>query len=104
MSYKKKQSGLRKKLLIVVVSMSVLLPHTARASECTDVVKACDKALQDQDQVINLKTATIKAQSEVIGALDTKVIALEKDKNSIFNNPWLYFGLGVLTGTFLLRK
>jgi hypothetical protein len=77
---------------------------TSTASECTDVVKACDKALADQDKVINLKTRQIEVQQDIIAAQDTRIVNLEKEKSSIFSNPWFYFGVGVLTGAFVIRK
>lgn len=104
MKYSKKLKTLSVTLLIAASLMTSWPSHIARASECTAIVTACDKALADQDRVINFKTRAIEAQQEIIGAQDTRIRILEEDKNSIFKSPWLYFGLGVVTGALLLRK
>lgn len=89
--------------------MSALAPLTARANEegccgkISEVIQSCDKALTDQDRVIDLKTRTIEAQSNTIAALDTRVAGLEKEKGGLFRSPWLYFGLGIVAGALLVR-
>lgn len=102
----RKQKRLRALLLIAALNTSVLPINTAlsETTECTPIVKACDRALADQDKVIDLKTRQIKVQEEIISAQDVRIMKLEKDKDSLFSNPWFYFGVGVVTGAVLLRK
>lgn len=106
MSLREKSKKLKKRLLIVGLSGSVFLsPIVARAAEdaCTPVVKACDKALADQDRVINLKGRVIEAQENIIKAQDVRLTELEKGKGSIFSNPLLYVVLGMVAGGLLVR-
>lgn len=91
-------------LLILAVNMTNLPRSIAETTECTPIVKSCDQALKDQDRVIDLKTRQIKVQEEIIAAQDTRITKLEKDKNSLFSNPWFYFGVGLLSGAILLRR
>lgn len=84
--------------------MSALAPSTAKAgTSCKDVVKACDKALADQDQVIKHKTYEITEQKKVIAAQDTRIVELEKKNSSLFRSPWLYLGLGLITGVLIAK-
>lgn len=91
-------------LLIAVVTMNVLLPSIGRSEGCTDVVKACDRALQDADKVINLKTRQIEAQDNIINAQDTRIKKLEEDGSNILKSPTFYLVLGLVAGGFLMQR
>lgn len=97
---------LKKRLLIVVVSGSVFLsPIATRAEDaCTPVVKACDRALADQDKIINLKGRAIEAQDNIIKAQDIRITELEKKQNSLFSNPLFYVVVGIVAGGVLVGR
>lgn len=98
-----KLKKLKTTLLLLVSIMSVLPSPIVRASECTEVVKACDKALADQDKVIDLKTRQIEVQKEIISAQDKRIVELEKG-NNIFSSPWFYLTVGLVVGGFLVGR
>lgn len=105
MNYKKKQSRLNKCLLILLLTMSVSHQSIALAKtdECSPVVAACDKALADQQKVIDLKTKTITEQSNVIAIQSKQIFKLENKNSGLFASPWFYLTLGILTGAFAFK-
>lgn len=106
MSYKKKQRALKATMLASLMLISGLETPTVRAetTSCNEVIKTADAAIDSANKVIDLKTRTITAQEEVIAIQNTHIVALEKDKNSLFSSPWLYFGLGLVTAAFVIKK
>ena len=94
---------LKKKLVIAAVIMSALLPNIARSDDCAPIVKAADKALADQDRVIDLKTRTITSQDKIISAQDVRITELEKG-TSLFKSPVFYILVGVVAGAFIVRR
>jgi hypothetical protein len=103
-----------KNLLMLALTMSLLLPNIAMGAEqvgppapvanCKEVVQAADRALKAQDVVLDLRLKEISAHNDLEAVQDTHIQQLEKDKNSIFSSPWLYFGLGVVAGVFVVRR
>lgn len=92
---------------MLLVTMSLLATSTIRAEttikQCENVLVLCDKALQEtkkqvevRDQIISASSQEILRQKEVIQDQESKL-------NSIFRNPWLYLGLG-LVGGYLIAK
>lgn len=104
MNLRNKQKKLKIALLIVGLSTSVSLPNIGRSEGCTDVVKACDRALQDSDKVISLKTRQIEAQDNIINAQDTRIKKLEEDGSNILKSPTFYLVLGLVAGGFLMQR
>jgi len=94
----------KKLLLVGTTIIALLLPTGARAEDaCTPVVKACDRALADQDKVINLKTRAIETQQNIIDAQDKRLTKLEEGQ-SIFKSPLLYVIVGMVAGGYLVSR
>jgi len=93
------------KLIVSLCALGLLVGPPARGAEgsCQPLIQACDKALADQDRVINLKTRAIEVHQDIILAQDTRIRELEKDKTGLFSSPWFYFGIGVVAGAFIVR-
>ena len=104
MKLRKRQSKLKKMLLIAVLSMSVLQPNIGRSEGCSEVVKACDKALADADRVINLKTRQIEVYEKITTAQDTRIKKLEEDGSNILKSPTFYLVLGIVVGGALIQR
>lgn len=92
--------------MIAALSMSVLLaPTAARADDaCTPVVKACDKALADQDRVIELGRKVEATQSSIIDSQDKQITELNKDKSGLFSSPWFYLTVGLVVGAYVAGR
>lgn len=101
-----KLKTLKKRLLIAALIMSAFLNPTATRAEdaCSPVVKACDRALADQDKVIDLKGKLITAQDNIIKAQDTRIVELEKQNNNIFKSPMFYVVIGLVVGGFAVSR
>lgn len=103
-----KPNKLSKRLMTLALSMSVSLSSIeVRAADdaCTPVVKACDRALADQDRIIDLKTRAITAQDNIIKVQDTHITELEKNSgSSIFKSPLLYVLVGAVVGGYLVGR
>lgn len=78
-------------------------PSKSLGAECSALIAACDKALEAKDNVIVAKDTIIKKQDDLNGMLNQRVIELENSQNSIFKNPFVLIGLGVIGG-FVLAK
>jgi hypothetical protein len=84
--------------------MNALPVSIARADDCAPIVKAADRALQDQDKVISLKTRQIEVQDNIIKAQDTRIAKLESDGSNIFKSPTFYLVLGLVVGGALVQR
>lgn len=87
--------------------MRLLQPSIAISSEPDPVrecVSKCDKALADQDKVLNLKTQTIEAQKSVIDSQDKTITEMKKANSGLLASPWFYITIGVLVGGFVVGK
>ncbi len=108
MKLRKMLKTLSKNTLIVALLLGMLLPAIVRAEKnnnqyCDEVANTCNKALLDADKVIDLKTKQITLQDKIIAAQDTRIVELEKSKNSIFNSPILYGILGAVVGALIVK-
>jgi hypothetical protein len=97
------------KLLTALLITSTLLPTISMAKgteapSCDQVLNACDKALQDQIQLGTSKDILIKDQNSLILSQHDKIDMLEKDNSSLLKNPYLWFGVGLVTGVVLVNK
>jgi predicted exporter len=102
-----RQNKPKSKLLIAALIMSALLPNTARATnddDCAAVVKAADRALADQDKVIDLKTKQITVQNDIILSQDKHITELEKRDSNFFKSPWFYLTLGLVVGGYIAGR
>jgi len=84
--------------------MTSLQTNTARSDDCAPIVKAADRALQDQDKVISLKTRQIEVQDNIIKAQDSRIAKLENDGSNIFKSPTFYLVLGLVVGGALVQR
>lgn len=66
-------------------------------SACNDTLNSCESIRQKQKEMITAQDDLAKFQRE-------RINDLEKSNKSIFNNPLLYFTLGLVTGVILLKK
>lgn len=83
--------------------MTNLCPADETNPTCDEVLNACDKALIAREYEVKLGDLAIKQLQERNTELVYRVEDLQKKESSIWRNPWLYFGLGVVGG-FLLAK
>jgi hypothetical protein len=70
---------------------------------CTDVITACDKALEHKNKQIKLSDLAISQQKDII---DKQAVSLaEKDAklNAFYRSPIFLIGVGVV-GALLLGK
>jgi hypothetical protein len=105
MKSRKKSNRLRNSLLIAVLIGTSLFPITARSSDpLQDCIDKGQRAIADQDRVINLKGRAIEAQDQIIKAQDVRITELEKKQNSIFSNPMFYVVIGVVAGGLLVGR
>lgn len=76
---------------------------TPPKSSCTDVIVACDQALEAKNKQIKLSDLAISQQKDII---DKQAISLaEKDAklNAFYRSPVFLIGVGVV-GALLLGK
>jgi hypothetical protein len=71
--------------------------------ECSDLITAADKAIGQQQRLIDLKTQEIGIQDTIIKAQDTKITELEK-KSNLFSSPVTYIVIGILAGVYIRSK
>lgn len=83
--------------------MLLCLGPTKSLADCSAALAACDKALAAKDKVIEAKNVVIKKQDDVNGMLTQRVVELENSQSSIFKNPFVLIGLGIIGG-FVLAK
>jgi len=109
---------LRSNLLTLALIGSLLHPSTAWSTETTTdsltntceedlrvCVDKCDKALADQDKVIELGHKVQATQSDLIALQDKHIADLSKDDGgSILKNPILYLFVGAVVGGFLVGR
>lgn len=77
-------------------------PKSAKPS-CDQVLSACDKALESQRKLNHEQQRLIKAQDELAITQRERIDQLTKENKSVFRSPWLWFGLGALTGVILVK-
>jgi hypothetical protein len=84
----------------------MVMAPVVRADQISDanhVIEECNKTVQSADKVISLKTREINTQNELIDLQDKQIKDLTGSKNSIFNNPFLYFALGLVVGVVIVK-
>ncbi len=86
-------------MLISASTPTISLAET----KCSDVIAACDKAIAAKDGEISAKNDVIKKQDDVNAMLNQKVVDLEAKDRSIFRNPYVLIGVGLIGG-FLIAK
>ena len=86
--------------------MSVSLPSTGAVAEadCSAVVKACDKALADQDRVIELHKKKDEAYRDLVAAQDTRIKELNDQKPGFFQKPEIWFAVGLIVGAYVVGR
>jgi len=77
---------------------------TGCQTECAAIVKAADRALEEQDKVINLKTRQIESYEKITLAQDTRIKKLEEDNSNILKSPTFYLVLGIVVGGALIQR
>lgn len=88
-----------------------LLPPADRSHEprnelpvsCDVVLSKCDKALRDQITLNHSKQGLIDAQDQHIVTQRERIDQLTSENKSIFRSPWLWMGLGIITGVVISR-
>lgn len=82
------------------------LTTKAEPITCSDVLKLCDKALEDERTTGNKlrklnheQQVVIKAQDDLIGLQRVKI----DQQNSILRSPYLWGIVGVITGILLVK-
>jgi len=66
-----------------------------------ECVQKCDKALADQDKVIELGRKVSATQDAVIAAQDKQITELSKNDGNIIKSPVFWLVVGVAGGLFL---
>lgn len=87
---------------------SVLSPDpNVDASSCEeeravlgDIIKQCDEALTACDVAIKNSTAESEALREALLQSQKRVAEVTTDRDSIFNNKWVWFGIGIVAGGY----
>lgn len=74
--------------------------NTYASDDCKPLIDASDKAIGQQQRLIDLKTQEIAVQDTIVKAQETKITELEK-KTNLFNNPLTYVVLSVALGFYL---
>lgn len=84
-----------------------LVTSPARATDCNDVIKACDKAIYAKNNELAKANTVIEEQSKLNMSL-TKDLKDTKDSlDAWYHNTWLMLGIGVLggaAGAFYLQR
>jgi hypothetical protein len=78
-------------------------PSPSPKTICNQVIKACDKALEDKNKQIKLSDLAIKKLTDDNTELNKKVEESEDKLGSFWRNPYFLVGLGIL-GTLILTK
>ena len=91
-------------LNVPIWTQKVWATDTVTTTSCKDVIEACDEALADKVSQITIRDLAIKQYRDENVLLAREVDRQESELNSVFRSPWLYFGLGVLTGKLVLGR
>ena len=88
------------KLSIVVLGISLMAasPTPNSGPICQDIVNACDKALDAKDREIEAQGQVVKILEKAHKDDRTLIHKQEKDLDSVFRNPTLLVGAGVIGG------
>lgn len=71
---------------------------------CKDVIKAADKVLEEKNKEITLADLAIKVTKDDNERLNKLVEEKDHKLSSIWRNPWVLIGLGVLAGTIIKSR
>ena len=89
----------------IAVPMMLSLSMSANAEPtCKPLIESCDKALAAQKEQIQIRDLRIKESTSQIDELTKTVKEKDEKLSSIFRNPWVYLGVGVLAGALLFRR
>lgn len=91
-------------LLTMMLSVS-MIPNNLKAEPrtCSDVLKMCDTALQDQRGLNHEQQKLIQIQDDQLVLQRNKIIELENDKPSIIESPYLWLAVGFVGGVLLVK-
>lgn len=78
-------------------------PKPAKVT-CTDVIKACDKALEEKNTAIKISDLAVTQLRDANGKLQTDLDKERESSNSVLKNPFLWGAVGILLGGLLFRK
>lgn len=113
MKPKKKLKRLENSLIALMMITSLLSATTTSAASktCDEVLQLCDKALQDErretdslKKLDHTRQIVIKAQEDHILVQREKIDLLKSENESPLRSPYLWFGLGLVTGVVLMKK
>lgn len=65
-------------------------------NKCNAVLDKCETIRQKQKELIEQQDELVKFQRE-------QIKDLKSSKESFFSNPWLYFGVGLITGVIVTK-
>lgn len=73
------------------------------AVTCSEVLGACDAALTAKKKELQLSDLALSERAKQAVDLQAQVDTLTSARNSIWVNPWLYLGLGLVGGALLTK-
>lgn len=83
--------------------MTQSLTVLAETPTCNSVLQKCDEALQARKKELNLCNLALTQNLSETGELSTKLSDSEDKLNSIWRNPFLLIGLGLVGGVLLVK-
>lgn len=82
-------------------------PETDQCSQikesCIDAVRTAETLIQVQDIQLEEQDMTIKSLMLSKEQLEKQNLELEQSKNAWYRSPYLYLGLGLITGAVLVK-
>lgn len=73
------------------------------APSCDQVLSACDKALNSQRKLNHEQQRLIKTQDDLVITQRERIDQLTKENKSVLRSPWLWFGVGIITGVVIMK-
>ena len=70
---------------------------------CDQVLSACDKALNSQRKLNHAQQRLIKTQDDLVITQRERIDQLTKENKSVLRSPWLWFGVGIITGVVIMK-
>lgn len=75
----------------------------AATPTCDQVLSLCDKALDAKDKELKLCNLGLVQTLDAKEALRLELEEVKDKQNSIFRNPFLYLGIGLIAGGLLVK-
>lgn len=98
-------------MLISLLSATTAKISEAKTRTCDDVLQMCDKALQDERgageslrKLNHNQQRLIEANVSLAETQRVKIDMLQRENSSVLKSPWLWFGVGLVTGVVVMKK